>query len=244
MNDDETTRALTVRDDAGELSIEALAGRMQKIRAALKSVLVEGSDYGRLGGKPKPSLFQPGAQKLALLSGLAPRFRVERSDMADGHREERVTCTLRHRATGVDVGEGIGLCTTLESKYRYRNGAENPNIADTYNIVAKMAAKRAFVAAVLTAVGASDLLTQDLEDLGDDEGTRAAPARQRRPAPAQEATAEIDDSWALAVLGDIDSAATVDELKAIAPKINSMPKGSAARRSCRLRYDQRMAKLS
>lgn len=42
---------------------------------------------------------------------------------------------------------------------------DNPDLADTYNTVTKMACKRALVAAVLNATAASDLFTQDLEDL-------------------------------------------------------------------------------
>jgi predicted RNA-binding Zn-ribbon protein involved in translation (DUF1610 family) len=41
---------------------------------------------------------------------------------------------------------------------------DNPEIADTYNTVLKMADKRALVAAVLNATAASDVFTQDVED--------------------------------------------------------------------------------
>ena len=42
---------------------------------------------------------------------------------------------------------------------------ENPELADTYNTVLKMANKRALVAAVLNGTAASDIFTQDMEDL-------------------------------------------------------------------------------
>lgn len=41
---------------------------------------------------------------------------------------------------------------------------ENPDLADTYNTVLKMANKRALIAAVLNGTAASDIFTQDLED--------------------------------------------------------------------------------
>jgi hypothetical protein len=44
---------------------------------------------------------------------------------------------------------------------------ENPDIADQYNTVQKMADKRAYVASVITSVGASDFVTQDIEDFYD-----------------------------------------------------------------------------
>ena len=42
---------------------------------------------------------------------------------------------------------------------------DNPDIADTYNTVLKMACKRALVHATINATAASDIFTQDLEDL-------------------------------------------------------------------------------
>lgn len=58
---------------------------------------------------------------------------------------------------------------------------ENPDIADTYNTVLKMAMKRAFVGAVIVATGASALFTQDLDDGAGDgtEDDQAAPPRQQ-----------------------------------------------------------------
>lgn len=46
---------------------------------------------------------------------------------------------------------------------------ENPDIADCYNTILKMAKKRAHVDATITACAASDIFTQDLEDLQDKE---------------------------------------------------------------------------
>lgn len=81
----------------------------------------------------------------------------------------------------------------------FRKGStrlENPDIADTYNTVLKMAAKRSLVDAVLKATGGSCAFTQDLEDMkgnaaagGYDlgEGDRQAYGRQQgRNAPQQE----------------------------------------------------------
>lgn len=52
----------------------------------------------------------------------------------------------------------------------------NEKIADTYNTVVKMAQKRALVAAVLIATGASDTFTQDIEEHAADAGS--TPPRQ------------------------------------------------------------------
>jgi hypothetical protein len=77
------------------------------------------------------------------------------------------------RYDGVTVGEKLGVCSSLESKYRSR-----PH--DVENTVMQMAEKRAFVGAVLTAFGLSEAFTMDLED----ELEREKPVQQAR-APQQ-----------------------------------------------------------
>jgi hypothetical protein len=59
----------------------------------------------------------------------------------------------------------------------------NPDIADTYNTVQKMADKRAYVAAVITTVGASDFVTQDIEDFAEYSAPAVQPAAEPVPAP-------------------------------------------------------------
>lgn len=53
--------------------------------------------------------------------------------------------------------------------------APNPDLADNYNTVRKMACKRAHVAAILFATCASEIFTQDLEDGMDDEPPHISP---------------------------------------------------------------------
>lgn len=58
----------------------------------------------------------------------------------------------------------------------------NPDLADTYNTVLKMADKRALIAAVLNGTAASDVFTQDVED---QVGGGTAPASTGEPPPAR-----------------------------------------------------------
>jgi hypothetical protein len=92
---------------------------------------------------------------------LVPQFKVERSDLADGHREFDVTCSM-FTPSGELLGQGVGSASTMERKYRYRGGKENTDIADVYNTVLKIAKKRAHIDATLTVTGAADIFTQDL----------------------------------------------------------------------------------
>lgn len=73
---------------------------------------------------------------------------------------------------------------------------ENPDIADTYNTVLKMAKKRAQVDATLSATGASDIFAQDLEDLAEvaAKAAAAAPPAEKPQTPA-EAAQEFGDAF-------------------------------------------------
>lgn len=86
--------------------------------------------------------------------------------------------------TSMIVGDGLGSCSTMESKY-----VDRPR--DSENTVLKMAQKRALVAAVLNAFGLSDRFTQDVEDLGgheeqDPSGQPEVPAEPEPPTPRTE----------------------------------------------------------
>ena len=193
-------------------SIEEVVHRRQLISELMKRVLVEGEHYGSIPGtgSEKKVLLKAGAEKIGTMFNLAAKIAKEEViDLGEGHREYRLTIALTHYPTGMAVGEGVGSCSTKETKYRYRNVAdfevvdqripadykekkdeyrrkgfgakkvdgiwawvkygddhksENPDIADTWNTVYKMAEKRAKVNAVLSATGASDFFTQDLEE--------------------------------------------------------------------------------
>jgi len=199
--------------DQAELSIEEVKHQVAKIQNLMKSVMREGEHFGTIPGTDKPTLYKAGAEKLGFTFRLMPDFKVTRKDLPDGHREYEILCTLKHMQSGKVVGQGVGNCSTLESKYRYRyseentgktvpkeywgvkkktpkkaqamiggwgfktrkvdgkwmifksgDKIENPDIADCYNTVMKIAKKRAYVDAVITACAASDIYAQDLED--------------------------------------------------------------------------------
>lgn len=98
---------------------------------------------------------------------------------------------------------------------------ENPDIADTYNTVLKIAKKRAYVDATISATAASDIFTQDAEDFAPD---RSAPATEPEPTiePLAETikTARADFVAILtSKVGDAD-AFTVDEKAKAKDKLN------------------------
>jgi hypothetical protein len=223
------------------LTADDVVRQLVLVQEVMKRVMKEGTHYGTIQGcGDKPSLFQPGAQVLALTFGFAPTYERDIKDLGNGHREYSIVCTLVSRQSGLKIGAGVGSCSTMESKYRYRSGTtyldipvpkewwttpkeernktlaarilggtnrsigkdpdgnwvitekgdrtENPDIADQYNTVLKMAKKRAYVDAVLTATAASDMFTQDLEDIAANRGqeapqkaSKATPTPQKNP---------------------------------------------------------------
>lgn len=211
------------------MDLHGVIGQVSLVHKVMTTVMQQGEHYGTVPGcGDKPTLLKPGAEKLSLTFRLAPRYRIERRDLPDGHREYDVVCELRHIPTDTFVGEGVGCCSTMEGKYRFRQaslkcpkcGAEaiikgkaeygggwvcfakkggcgakwddgadaiekqprgrvdHDNPADFYNTALKMAKKRAHVDAILTATAASDIFTQDIEDLP----SAAAPEPSHEPA--------------------------------------------------------------
>lgn len=150
------TSAMTAND---------VVAQVQLVQNVMGSVMKDGEHYGVIPGTKKPSLWKAGAEKLCLLFRLDAQF--ETVEHYDGqHLTVRSKCTLYHIPTGQRVGSGEGLCSSKEKKYAYRrDGKPNDNLPDVWNTVIKMANKRALVAATLVSTAASDIFTQDIEDM-------------------------------------------------------------------------------
>ena len=185
-----TTNELAKQDAGG---VDIVNSQMSKLKGLVRSSLKAGLDYGVIPGTgKKPTLLQPGAEKIALMLGITLRHDVTTSQLPGDHREVTVVAHAILRKTGEEVGDGVGLCSTMESKYRYRNDwvhkvngrpgkVENRDVADVYNTVLKMAEKRADIDCVKRVASASEFFTQDLEDMPDYETQQQAP--QPDPVP-------------------------------------------------------------
>jgi hypothetical protein len=153
--------------------------RIQAVQEVMRGVMKEGTHYGTIPGTPKPSLWKAGAEVLCLTFRLAPI--LESHVVADdlecewaytatkrdgsfvhgncvGFFEVEATCTISN-LSGEPLSRCSARCNNREGKYR------SLSLFEIRNTVLKMAEKRAFVSAVLMATGASDIFTQDLEDL-------------------------------------------------------------------------------
>jgi hypothetical protein len=184
------------------LSIAQIEDRRASILQLMKKVMRKGIDYGHIPGAPKPTLLKPGAEKLCALFQLANRIEVTNLSM-EGVAAYEVKVRLYTIGTDVLCGEGVGTCSSLETKYKWRAALckeefdatpterrriayrrQNNTVytvaqirteeADHANTVLKMAVKRATVAATLSVTAVSDIFTQDIkEDL--DEGEEPVP---------------------------------------------------------------------
>jgi hypothetical protein len=213
---------------------------IQHVHSIVKEAMTEGieSDYAVIPGTKKKTLLKPGAEKLLMGFGLAGVAHPPQiNDLPNGHREVIVETEIRNLRSGEVHAVGIGSCSTMEKKYRYRPGpveftgqpvpqeywterkieliggpghstaknpdtgqweivikgaeVENPDPADQWNTVLKMASKRSMIDGVLRATASSSMFTQDMEDLA--EGTektagKKAPIKPPTEKPGQPAT--------------------------------------------------------
>lgn len=159
------------------------------LRANMRAVLQEGTDYGVIPNTgDKPALMKPGAEKLLQWFGFGhviEQVSIERD--GDGKREGvTYRCTVtKELADGrrAVVGQCDGYTGYDEDKFftppevaeaRERANAEKyqrsvnklkfSGYRAPWNSLVKMAQKRALVGAALVATSASGLFTQDMED--------------------------------------------------------------------------------
>lgn len=96
--------------------------KIQQYQKVVQETLIKDLDYGIIPGTSKPTLFKPGAEKLAKLHGLADEYEIiaKIEDWEMGFFFYNIKCKLRHLASGIIISEGIGSCNSKEQKYRYR----------------------------------------------------------------------------------------------------------------------------
>ena len=185
------------------------------IHEALKSIMKVDTHYGTIPGCGKPSLYKPGAEVIIALFKLSTDPVVDdMSKEGEIRYQVKVNITTREGVfVGSGIGEcssqeekymwRAALCdrefeVTPETFRRIKfKKMWNPtrvdeinqirvNPSDMANTILKMAKKRALIDAVLTATGASDIFSQDLQDLPDGFLDAEAPVSNDNVEVAQE----------------------------------------------------------
>lgn len=111
------------------MNIEEAHQRREAIVEFTKTLMVEGTDYGKVPGTKRNTLLKPGAEKLTTHFGLTPRFPIMKETLdwtgADHGGEPFFYFQYMCQLFKGDylVGEGVGSCNSWEKKYRFRKGA-------------------------------------------------------------------------------------------------------------------------
>ena len=104
------------------LPIEDIKAQVNLIQHVMQDVMKEGEHFGTIPGcGDKKVLFKSGSEKIMMTFRLSNDTEIEVLEMLNGHREYRIKCTL-FSPDGQRLGTGVGSCSTMEGKYRYRAG--------------------------------------------------------------------------------------------------------------------------
>ena len=176
-----------------QLAASDIRAQVNLVQEVMKAVMKKDTHYGVIPGTQKPSLYKAGAEVLCATFRIADTYEVEDLTV-DGMARFRVRCIGVHQGTGIVMGQGMGECSSHEEKYKWRRAVceeefddapENmrrvkyskyqgkvqktaqirTESADQANTILKMACKRAKIAMTLNVTAASDIFTQDIEDL-------------------------------------------------------------------------------
>lgn len=178
------SKTIPIRKDVAvrlELTADDLVHQTQKILEIKAKAMRDGVHYGVIPGTKKPSLWKPGAEKLCKAFRLEPEFettsrddpnrsiswkkwdykkRKEIEGTTRGYVEYDSRCTLIHIPTEEVWAKNVSAsCNNFETRYR------SLNPYNVKNTLEKMSEKRSLVAAVLIGTAASDIFTQDIEDI-------------------------------------------------------------------------------
>ena len=102
-------------------SVQDIKDQIKQVHQLMKEVMVEGEHYGVIPGTKKKSLYKQGAEKLSMMFRLAPEYVIERVDLENGHLAVNIVCKIVHIPSQTIQAQGVGSCSTMESKFRYRN---------------------------------------------------------------------------------------------------------------------------
>jgi hypothetical protein len=208
------------------MSAEQVRDHVNAIQKVMQAVMKKDVHYGIVPGAKKPSLYKPGAEVLCMTFHIDTDYEIDDLSTADCYRY-RVKCVGKHQQTGIRLGAGMGACSSSEEKYKWRKaicdeefelapenrlrikfgkGSDGPYKVkqlraeqdDIDNTVLKMACKRAKIAMVLDVTSASDIFTQDIEDL---------PEHLRESEDEPQINSTALSKWVAKVAGAADSAA-------------------------------------
>lgn len=207
-------QAIAIHENRSVQSADEIKAQVRLVQQVMQSVMKPDTHYGTIPGTNKPTLYKAGSEVLLSTFRIAVEPEVEDLSTSDEIRF-RVRALGRHQTTGIVMGAGLGECSSNEEKYRWRDAVCDEEFdgtpddrrrvkykkkrngdfytrkqirtepADIANTVLKMAKKRAQIDLTLTALAASDIFAQDLEDLPENMRDMADDSGKPDTAPPQ-----------------------------------------------------------
>ena len=103
--------------------LKGAKARLAELQEFVRTVMVEGEDYGKIPGVNKPVLLKPGAEKLAEIYGYSLMITITKriEDWERGFFHYETRCDVISRRSGAVIGMGVGSCNSMEGRYRWRD---------------------------------------------------------------------------------------------------------------------------
>ena len=102
-------------------AVEKSLAIVEDFKSTVHNRLIEGVDYRTIPGTSKPTLLQPGAQKICQLLQLRPKFDPLR--ITEDWDRPLFSCTYKCILVHIPSGHQVAECisNSMESRYRWRN---------------------------------------------------------------------------------------------------------------------------
>lgn len=165
--------------------LEEMRQQLSLLQEFVAKVMIRGEHYGLIPGTSKPTLLKAGAEFLREAYEFEVKSQCVEKKFILAHDTDRNKDYIEfiYRVELFQNGVSVGICEGSCNNYERRYESLSPFAV--MNTIQKMAQKRAYVGAVISATRSSNLFTQDLED-EPELATNAGPAVGARMAsPAQ-----------------------------------------------------------
>lgn len=101
-----------------KLTAAEIRADVNLIQQVLKAVMKKDVHYGVIPGTPKPTLYKPGAEKILSTFRLNAEPLIEDLSSPDEIRY-RIRIRVTHQVTKLEIGWGVGECSSDETKYKW-----------------------------------------------------------------------------------------------------------------------------
>lgn len=145
--------------------IDEMRNQLQLLQEFVAKVMIRGEHYGVIPGTSKPTLLKAGAEFLREAYGFEVKSTCVDKKFVEAKNTESNKDYIEfvYRVELFQNGMCVGVCEGSCNNYERRYLSMSP--FTVLNTVQKMAQKRAYVGAVISATRSSNIFTQDLEDL-------------------------------------------------------------------------------